>query len=327
MLAQDFSSPLVQLARQEPPVTFQESHLGPALLANAPAVSKPRIPPPIQTQRAPACARFEQIVRILDRPQAGDPRRDPQPGMGGMNGLAPAAKRSLSNGSRLPLRSTTTWFCGSRLSTSSPSSELDIPLLIPARRVDGQVLPLEFLRRGNGSSSGDSRGVSVSREISVISAEESASRSDSTAAIPAIPAPITTMRAVLPVCCRARLRHRRHLVHPPQSPLACVTLQYPLPVHALQVAHPTCTPRQTAPTSFCNATERACREQFSTDSRRPGSSSPSGGWRRARPRSHRENTHGRATGHRCPARGRQSASRLDRDAGCWSVEQEEPHQS
>ena len=31
MLAQDFSSPLVQLAWQEPPVTFQESHVRPAL--------------------------------------------------------------------------------------------------------------------------------------------------------------------------------------------------------------------------------------------------------------------------------------------------------
>jgi hypothetical protein len=31
MLAQDFSSPLVQLARQEPPVTFQESHVSAAL--------------------------------------------------------------------------------------------------------------------------------------------------------------------------------------------------------------------------------------------------------------------------------------------------------
>ena len=147
MLAQNLSSPLVQLAWQEPPVTFQESHLAPRW-ANAPAVSKPRIPPPIQTQRAPAWHASSSksaswTVRTLVTPVRSEP------GIGGMNGFAPAAKRSLSKRSRLPLRSTTAWSCRSRRSTSSPSSS-SIFRSAYQRRVDGQVLSLDFSREVTG---------------------------------------------------------------------------------------------------------------------------------------------------------------------------------
>ena len=72
VLAEDLSRPLVQLPRQEPPMTFQECHLGPTLRQGA-AVSRPSNPPPIQTQRAPAVARLQEIIGVLHRSQAGKP--------------------------------------------------------------------------------------------------------------------------------------------------------------------------------------------------------------------------------------------------------------
>jgi hypothetical protein len=73
VLAQDFSRPLVQLARKEPPVTFQESHVS-AALGQRPGGLQAQNSAADTDAAGPGLARFQQQVRILDRPHARDPR-------------------------------------------------------------------------------------------------------------------------------------------------------------------------------------------------------------------------------------------------------------
>ena len=142
MRAEDFSGALVQLSRQEPPVAFQERHLGPAP-GQGPGRLQAEQPAADANAAGPRLAGFQEIIRVLHRPQAGDPlairSRD-----GRDEGTGAGRQQELVEG-QSPAIAQLDGVVGQMQGGDFRSQqELDLLLLVPGRRMDEEVWPVDL---------------------------------------------------------------------------------------------------------------------------------------------------------------------------------------
>ena len=142
VLAEDLSRALVQLSRQEPPVAFQERHLSPAP-SQGPGRFQAQQPSADTNAAGPRLARFQEIIRVLHRPQAGDPLAI-RSGDGRDKGTGAGRQQELVEG-QSPAVAQLDGVLGQMQGGDLRSQqELDLLLLVPGRRMDEEVWPVDL---------------------------------------------------------------------------------------------------------------------------------------------------------------------------------------